>query len=185
MDTEILTYSRAKGVFAGLTLEGASIRQDNDSRRAIYGRNVTTQALLLGMGAAPADSESHCGYHQPCQIRMRPRRRASQKTGSCRRPSQSHACLAYHADCEASPNACVGEPSSRECRKGIHRVIERSLVHHVMHRKVLLVDKVEGKPSESEVQRARVTKGTEGRRPGESCVAHERKTGGCVRRLGS
>jgi len=54
MDTEILTYSRAKGAFAGLTLEGASIRQDNDSRDAIYGRNVTTRDLLLGKVAAPA-----------------------------------------------------------------------------------------------------------------------------------
>ena len=54
MDTEILTYSRAKGVFAGLTLEGASIRQDNDSRHAIYGRRVTTRSLLLGKVAAPA-----------------------------------------------------------------------------------------------------------------------------------
>ena len=48
MDTEILTYSRAKGAFAGLTLEGASVRQDNDSRHAIYGPKVTTRALLLG-----------------------------------------------------------------------------------------------------------------------------------------
>jgi lipid-binding SYLF domain-containing protein len=48
LDTEILTYSRAKGAFAGLTLEGASIRQDDDSRKAIYGRKVTTRALLLG-----------------------------------------------------------------------------------------------------------------------------------------
>ena len=54
MDTEILTYSRAKGAFAGLTLEGASIRQDNDSRHAIYGRKVTTRALLLGKVTAPA-----------------------------------------------------------------------------------------------------------------------------------
>jgi lipid-binding SYLF domain-containing protein len=54
MDTEILTYSRAKGVFAGLTLEGASIRQDNDSRHAIYGRKVTTRALLLGKVTPPA-----------------------------------------------------------------------------------------------------------------------------------
>jgi lipid-binding SYLF domain-containing protein len=54
MDTEILTYSRAKGVFAGLTLEGASIRQDSDSRRAIYGHGVTTRSLLLGKVAAPA-----------------------------------------------------------------------------------------------------------------------------------
>jgi lipid-binding SYLF domain-containing protein len=54
MDTEILTYSRAKGAFAGLTLEGASIRQDNDSRHAIYGRKVTTRALLLGKVPAPS-----------------------------------------------------------------------------------------------------------------------------------
>jgi lipid-binding SYLF domain-containing protein len=57
MDTEILTYSRAKGVFAGLTLEGASVRQDNDSRHAIYGRNVTTRALLLGKVTAPAAAQ--------------------------------------------------------------------------------------------------------------------------------
>src|SRR5579863_7131804 len=54
MDTEILTYSRAKGAFAGLTLEGASIRQDKDSRDAIYGDNVTTRALLLGQVPVPA-----------------------------------------------------------------------------------------------------------------------------------
>jgi lipid-binding SYLF domain-containing protein len=54
LDTEILTYSRAKGAFAGLTLEGASIRQDNDSRHAIYGRKVTTRALLLGKVPVPA-----------------------------------------------------------------------------------------------------------------------------------
>ena len=39
LDTEILTYSRAKGAFAGLTLEGASLRQDNDSRA----RDLRTQ----------------------------------------------------------------------------------------------------------------------------------------------
>ena len=57
MDTEILTYSRAKGAFAGLTLEGASLRQDNDSRRAIYGSRVTTRALLLGRVPAPAAAQ--------------------------------------------------------------------------------------------------------------------------------
>jgi lipid-binding SYLF domain-containing protein len=54
MDTEILTYSRAKGAFAGLTLEGASIRQDSDSRHAMYGRKVTTEELLLGKVSVPA-----------------------------------------------------------------------------------------------------------------------------------
>src|SRR5208282_4327641 len=57
LDTEILTYSRAKGVFAGLTLEGASLRQDNDSRHAIYGSNVTTRALLLGKVPVPAAAQ--------------------------------------------------------------------------------------------------------------------------------
>src|SRR4030095_16639466 len=57
MDTEILTYSRAKGAFAGLTLEGASIRQDDDSRQAIYGHKVTTKALLLGKVAAPVAAQ--------------------------------------------------------------------------------------------------------------------------------
>ncbi len=57
MDTEILTYSRAKGAFAGLTLKGASIRQDNDSRHAMYGRKVTTRALLLGKVPVPAAAQ--------------------------------------------------------------------------------------------------------------------------------
>ena len=57
MDTEILTYSRAKGAFAGLTLEGASIRQDSDSRHAIYGHSVTTRALLLGKVPTPAAAQ--------------------------------------------------------------------------------------------------------------------------------
>ena len=43
-----------RGVGKWNTLEGASIRQDNDSRRAIYGRKVTTRALLLGNVSAPA-----------------------------------------------------------------------------------------------------------------------------------
>src|SRR5512133_1884918 len=54
LETEILTYSRAKGAFAGLTLNGASVRRDDDSMKAIYGRDVTTQAVLLGKVAAPA-----------------------------------------------------------------------------------------------------------------------------------
>jgi SH3 domain-containing YSC84-like protein 1 len=57
LNTEILTYSRAKGAFAGLTLEGASIRQDNDSRHALYGRKVTTRALLLGEVAVPSAAQ--------------------------------------------------------------------------------------------------------------------------------
>ncbi len=57
LDTEILTYSRAKGAFAGLTVTGASVREDNDSRHAMYGPNVTTRALLSGEVPVPAEAQ--------------------------------------------------------------------------------------------------------------------------------
>ncbi len=44
-------------LFAGLTLEGASIRQDSDSRHAMYGSNVTTRAILLGKVPAPSAAQ--------------------------------------------------------------------------------------------------------------------------------
>lgn len=58
LETEILTYSRAKGAFAGLTLNGASVRRDDDSMQAIYGRHVTTRSVLLGKVAVPAAARS-------------------------------------------------------------------------------------------------------------------------------
>ena len=54
LNTEILTYSRAKGAFAGLTLDGASIRRDDDSMEGFYGRQVSTRAVLAGKVAVPA-----------------------------------------------------------------------------------------------------------------------------------
>jgi lipid-binding SYLF domain-containing protein len=55
LNTEILTYSRAKGAFAGLTLTGASVRRDDDSMQAVYGRHVTTRSVLMGnVAATPA-----------------------------------------------------------------------------------------------------------------------------------
>jgi lipid-binding SYLF domain-containing protein len=53
LDTQMLTYSRSKGAFAGLTLEGAVIQQDNDSTVAIYGKDVTFKSILLGKVPAP------------------------------------------------------------------------------------------------------------------------------------
>lgn len=44
----ILTYSRAKGAFLGMTFDGAVVRGDDDARRAMYGRRVTTNEVLLG-----------------------------------------------------------------------------------------------------------------------------------------
>src|SRR5271156_2466079 len=54
LNTEVLTYSRSKGVFAGLTLEGAVIEQDNDSTRAIYGHHMMFRNILSGHASTPA-----------------------------------------------------------------------------------------------------------------------------------
>src|SRR6476659_2473343 len=57
MNTQMLTYSRSRGVFAGLTLEGAVIEQDNDSTRAIYGKSMTFRNVLSGNVATPKSAE--------------------------------------------------------------------------------------------------------------------------------
>ena len=48
MRAEVLTYSRARGLFAGVTLNGAQIKQDKDSTREFYGRMVPFRTSLVG-----------------------------------------------------------------------------------------------------------------------------------------
>jgi len=58
MNTEMLTYSRSKGVFAGLTLEGAVVEQDNDSTRAIYGKRMLFRSILSGKASTPKSADA-------------------------------------------------------------------------------------------------------------------------------
>ena len=58
MDTEALSYSRAKGLFAGVAVDGAVIQQDNDSTVAFYDKHVPFRETLSGDVAAPASSDS-------------------------------------------------------------------------------------------------------------------------------
>ncbi len=53
LDSQMLTYSRAKGAFAGLTLEGAEIQADDDSTKAIYGKDVSFRNILAGKVQTP------------------------------------------------------------------------------------------------------------------------------------
>jgi lipid-binding SYLF domain-containing protein len=53
LNTEILTYSRSHGIFAGITLDGAVVEQDVDSTRAIYGRDLSFRSTLNGDVRAP------------------------------------------------------------------------------------------------------------------------------------
>jgi lipid-binding SYLF domain-containing protein len=57
MRAQVLTYSRARGVFAGVSLNGAVISQDHDDTRAFYGRMVTFRTLLTGGIPAPDEAK--------------------------------------------------------------------------------------------------------------------------------
>lgn len=57
MRAEILTYSRARGLFAGVTVNGAAITQDEDATRELYGRMVPFKTILTGAVATPQAGE--------------------------------------------------------------------------------------------------------------------------------
>ena len=52
MRAEILTYSRARGAFAGVSLEGSTLRPDNDANKHLYGKEISAKDIVLG-GAVP------------------------------------------------------------------------------------------------------------------------------------
>ncbi len=54
MRAEVLTYSRSRGVFAGLELNGAVIKQDDDDTRVLYGKAVPFKTILSGNATTPA-----------------------------------------------------------------------------------------------------------------------------------
>lgn len=58
MHAEMLSYSRSRGIFAGIALEGATMRPDKDANRELYGKEITNQEILTGAGIpAPVAAE--------------------------------------------------------------------------------------------------------------------------------
>lgn len=55
MNAEILSYSRSRGAFAGVSLDGSTLRQDANDNKAIYGKEVTPQQIISG-AVTPPDS---------------------------------------------------------------------------------------------------------------------------------
>ncbi len=53
MRAEILSYSRSRGLFAGVSLEGASLRPDDDANEQVYGRKLTARSILTTGDGAP------------------------------------------------------------------------------------------------------------------------------------
>ncbi|HXW93049.1 MAG TPA: lipid-binding SYLF domain-containing protein [Terriglobales bacterium] len=53
---QVLSYSRARGVFAGAALDGAVLKQDKDTTREFYGHMVSSESSLQGLVAAPREA---------------------------------------------------------------------------------------------------------------------------------
>ena len=58
---EVLTYSRARGLFVGISVNGAVIHQDENATRELYGRMVPFRSMLTGAVATPAGGEPFVG----------------------------------------------------------------------------------------------------------------------------
>jgi lipid-binding SYLF domain-containing protein len=57
MTAEILTWSRARGLFAGVALSGATLREDSEWNEALYGRKITNREILTSTIAPPAAAQ--------------------------------------------------------------------------------------------------------------------------------
>jgi lipid-binding SYLF domain-containing protein len=69
MKAEILTYSRSRGLFAGVSLEGSTLRQDNGANKKLYGRSLTARNIVreteVGVPAAGQLLVSILTQHSP------------------------------------------------------------------------------------------------------------------------
>ncbi len=54
LHAEILTYSRSRGIFAGISLQGATLRPDDDWNNELYGKPMTNQEIVMGSTPSPA-----------------------------------------------------------------------------------------------------------------------------------
>jgi lipid-binding SYLF domain-containing protein len=54
MNVDVLTYSRSKGLFAGVSLEGASMDSDNDANKSLYGKDLSAKEIVSGQAPSAA-----------------------------------------------------------------------------------------------------------------------------------
>src|SRR5579864_7751227 len=82
MRAEVLTYSRARGVFAGIDLSGAVVKQDKDETALLFGKMIPFEDILSGKVSPPASSE-------PFLAAVRKYSGQAREQGELRTPSKS------------------------------------------------------------------------------------------------
>ena len=69
MRAEILSYSRSRGLFAGISLEGSTLRQDNSANQKLYGRKITAREIVrqqrVGIPASGRELVAVLNRHSP------------------------------------------------------------------------------------------------------------------------
>lgn len=76
MRAEILSYSRSRGVFAGVSLEGATLHADNDANNALYGKNVTAREIVEGPASPQVPQAAEVLVHELTKASPQGRSRA-------------------------------------------------------------------------------------------------------------
>jgi lipid-binding SYLF domain-containing protein len=63
MRAEVLSYSRARGLFAGISLEGSTVRPDNDANEKVYGKKLEAESIIFkGAVAVPPPAQKMIAY---------------------------------------------------------------------------------------------------------------------------
>lgn len=78
MRAEILSYSRSRGLFAGVSLSGSSLRPDNDANTEVYGRKLTARRIVTGAALTVPES----GHRFVDVLQKNSPRNESTRTGS-------------------------------------------------------------------------------------------------------
>jgi len=74
LHAEILSWSRSRGVFAGISLQGATLRPDDDSNKELYKTKVTNQEILTGKVAPPKESAGFMKVLQDYSVATTPKK---------------------------------------------------------------------------------------------------------------
>ena len=112
MKAEILTYSRSRGIFAGLSLEGATLRPDNDENKKLYGREVSNREILMGNLTTPPEAAGLVKQIQVFSGKGGPAKRTKSKKAMASASTQTAQVASNSAPAPLSAAPMAGDTSS-------------------------------------------------------------------------
>ena len=121
LKAQVLTYSRAQGAFAGVSLNGAAIKQDNDATKELYGKVVPFRTILTGGVPAPAEAQPFVAAVQKYTAESQSAVTAQRRTGEAASWSAAMACSAADslmaAPCSTPAASSASSPAQGSCAR--------------------------------------------------------------------